>query len=510
MSLTPQIQQAPLPGLVFDRGQGHQYRPLTSPSGDFYWKPNLMTVVRRCADLAYFLPSAEFSDAGAKVTFTRFSGNEELLTKTVGLDEPGVKMPESTYAKLQDALAKFKAMANDPGLTPDESRFVTEFRLPDRQQFPAAYRVLKTNWYSSDRLFVLWGLEPGNAGGVPVIKILAGAGNAPSTRPNSNGGLGDAGAKPGASTGSSSGQSSPPPSPGAGATRSNGSAAAALGAGLGAGAFGGGVGNGNGSGGAAGGGYGVGDGTTVVTHGRSRWRGCLWLLLPLLLLLLLVLLLSQCAPTSCSDGAVVAPDQKEKTPKHTEPVPSQPPYKPTPTPPSPPDVPPIKPEGPYKEKWWREEVVPEEKKARSGKFVPLPKRTPVAPGAFEVYIHRPTELIQRPRAVGVHLGLRYHGEGQIKNVTWTLSDGVKEQGEFLDELVPFNGDLVASTEIDVAYTYVDANGVEREDGFSFRYVLEGAVTFKEQIGEAEDKRTPAEKEKAREAEKGDKAKKEII
>lgn len=134
----------------------------------------------------------------------------------------------------------------------------------------------------------------------------------------------------------------------------------------------------------------------------------------------------------------------------------------------------------------------------------------MAPGAFEVYIHRPTELIQRPRAVGVHLGLRYHGEGQIKNVTWTLSDGVKEQGEFLDELVPFNGDLVASTEIDVAYTYVDANGVEREDGFSFRYVLEGAVTFKEQIGEAEDKRTPAEKEKAREAEKGDKAKKEII
>jgi hypothetical protein len=510
MSLTPQIQQAPLPGLVFDRGQGHQFRPLTSPSGDFYWKPNLMAVVRRCVDLAYFLPSAEFSDAGAKVTFTRFSGNEELLTKTVGLDESGVKMPESTYAKLQDALAKFKAMANDPGLTPDESRFVTEFKLPDRHQFPGAYRILKTSWYTSDRLFVLWGLEPSSNGGVPVIKILAGAGNAPSTRPNSNGGLGDAGAKPSASTGSSSGQSSPPPSPGAGATRSNGSAAAAMGAGLGAGALGGGVGNGIGSGGAVGGGYGAGDGATVVTHGRSRWRGCLWLLLPLLLLLLLILLLSQCAPTSCSDGAVVATDHKEENPKHTEPLPSHPPYKPTPAPPSPPYVPPHKTEEPTKPKWWREEVVPEEKKARSGQIAPLPKRTPMAPGAFEVYIHRPTELIQRPRAVGVHLGLRYHGEGQIKNVTWTLSDGVKEQGEFLDELVPFNGDLVASTEIDVAYTYVDANGVEREDGFSFRYVLEGAVTFKEQIGEAEDKRTPAEKEKAREAEKGDKAKKEII
>lgn len=505
MALVPEIQRSPVAGLVFDRNLGHQFKALTSPSGEFYWKPHLMALIRRCPNLAYFLPSAEFCDSGARVLFTRFSGNDELLTKTVGLDEPGVKLPESAYSKLQDALAEFKSMAGGPGLTPEESRFISEFRLPDRKQFPGAYRVLKTSWYSSDRLFVLWGLEPGNAGGVPVIKILAGAGNAPSTRPNGNGGLGDAGAKPGASTGSSSAQSSPPPSPGTGGTRSNGSAAAALGAGLGAGAFGGGVGNGAGSGGAAGGGYGVGDGTTVVTHGRSRWWGCLWLLLPLLLLLLLILLLSQCAPTSCSDGAVVTSYDKEEEKKKPEPVPLSPPYKPAPHPHSPPTVPPQKPEVPNKQKWWREEVVPEEKKARSGQLVPLPKRTPLAPGAFEVYIHKPTELIQRPRAVGVHLGLRYHGEGQIKNVTWTLADGVKEQGEFLDELVPFDGYLVASTEIDVAYTYTDANGVEREDGFSFRYSLEGAVTFKEQIGEAEDKRTPEEKEKGRKLEKASEA-----
>jgi hypothetical protein len=142
-----------------------------------------MAVVRRCQDLTYFLPSAEFSDAGSRVLFTRFSGNDELLTKTVGLDEQGIKMPESTYAKLQEALAKFKSMAGDAGLTPDESRFIAEFRLPDRNQFPGAYRILKTSWYSADRLFVLWGLEPGNERGTPVIKILAGAGNAPSTRP---------------------------------------------------------------------------------------------------------------------------------------------------------------------------------------------------------------------------------------------------------------------------------------------------------------------------------------
>ena len=502
MGLAPQIQLTPVAGLVFDRSLGHQFKALTSPSGDYYWKPHLMALIRRCPNLAYFLPSAEFCDSGARVLFTRFSGNDELLTKTIGLDEPGVKLPESAYAKLQAALVEFKSMAGAPGLTPEESRFISDFRLPDRQQFPGAYRVLKTKWYASDRLFVLWGLEPGNAGGVPVIKILAGAGNAPSTRPNGNGGLGDAGAKPGASTGSSSAQSSPPPAPGTGGTRSNGSVAAALGAGLGtglgAGVIASGVGNGIRSGGAGGGGYGVGNGTMVVTHGRSRWWGCLWLLLPLLLLLLLVLLLSQCAPTSCSDGAVVTPDRKENKP---EPVPDTPPYKPTPTPPSAPYVPPHKPEEPTKPKWWREEVMPEEKKARAGQIIPLPKRTPLAPGAFEVYIHKPTELIQRPRAVGVHLGLRYHGEGRIKNVTWTLADGVKEQGEFLDELVPFDGYLVASTEIDVAYTYVDANGVEREDGFSFRYSLEGAVTFKEQIGEAEDKRTPEEKEKARKLEK---------
>lgn len=510
MALSPEIQRSPVAGLLFDRSRGHQFKALTSPSGDYYWKPHLMALLRRCPNLAYFLPSAEFSDSGGRVLFTRFSGSDELLSQTVGLEEPGVKLPESAYAKLQDALTEFKAMAGGPGLTPEESRFISDFRLPDRQQFPGAYRVLKTKWYSSDRLFVLWGLEPGNAGGVPVIKILAGAGNAPSTRPNTGGSANDAGVKPGANTGSTSGQSLSPSAAGAGGAGSNGSAGAALGAGLADGAMGGGSGNGVGSGISSGRGYGAAAGAPVATHGRRRWWGCLWLLLPLLLLLLLILLLSQCAPTSCSDGTVVATDHKDESHKKTEPTPNPSPYKPKPHYPSPPHVPPHKSEEPTKPKWWREEVVPEEKRARSGQIVPLPKRTPLAPGSFEVYIHAPTELIQRPRAVGVHLGLRYLGEGQIKNVTWTLADGVKEQGEFLDELVPFNGDLVASTEIDVAYTYVDANGVEREDGFSFRYVLVGAVTFKEQIGEAEDKRSPEEKEKAREAEKGAQDKKQII
>jgi hypothetical protein len=98
----------------------------------------------------------------------------------------------------------------------------------------------------------------------------------------------------------------------------------------------------------------------------------------------------------------------------------------------------------------------------------------------------------------------------VKEVTWTLSDGVKEQGEFLDELVPFDRDLVASTEIDVTYIYVDANGVEKEDGFSFRYVLEGKVTFSERITTPEDKRTPAQKEAEREGEKKKKDAKDSI
>ena len=492
MSLSPQIQQAPVPGLVFDRGQGHQFRPLTSPSGDFYWKPNLMAVVRRCADLAYFLPGAEFSDAGCRVVYTRYSGNDELLTKTVGLDEPGVKMPESSYNKLMDALAKFKAMANDAGLTPDEARFITEFKLPDRHQFPGAYRILKTSWYTSDRLFVLWGLEPSSTGGVPVIKILAGAGNAPSTRQTGERkGENDQGAKP---NGSSTVPpvipvpgGLPPKSPaadqGAGSTRgpvpvgnSPGSGMGSGSAALGAAAL------------AAGG---IGHGGTVVTEGgwRSRgcWRGCLWLLLFAFLLFLLLLLLSQCTPTGCSDDNKRPEKMTDVAPPHN----------------------PSHSEKKAKE-WWQEEAQTEEKKARSGLVTPLEKRKPIAPGKFEVYVHKPAELLQRPPAVGLHLGLRYHGEGQVKGVTWTLSDGVKEQGEFLDELVPFDRDLVASTEIDVTYVYVDANGVEKEDGFSFRYVLEGKVTFSERITAPEDNRTPAQKEAVREGEKKKKEAKDSI
>jgi hypothetical protein len=488
MSLSPQIQQAPVPGLVFDRAQGHQFRPLTSPSGEFYWKPNLMAVVRRCADLAYFLPGAEFSDAGCRVVYTRYSGNDELLTKTVGLDEPGVKMPESTYNKLMDALAKFKAMANDAGLTPDESRFITDFKLPDRHQFPGAYRILKTSWYTSDRLFVLWGLEPSSTGGVPVIKILAGAGNAPSTRQaGERKGENDQGAKPNGSSivppvipvpGGL-----PPKSPagdqGSGPTR--GAVPAGIAPGSGAG----------GAGAAALGAGGIGHGGTVVTEeGWSRrgcWRGCLWLLLFAFLLFLLLLLLSQCTPTGCSD------DHTPALKVASDEVPGKPSDRVNKT-----------------QEWWQQETQTEEKKAKSGQVTPLEKRKPIAPGKFEVYVHKPAELLQRPPAVGLHLGLRYHGEGQVKEVTWTLSDGVKEQGEFLDELVPFDRDLVASTEIDVTYTYVDANGVEKEDGFSFRYVLEGKVTFSERITTPEDKRTPAQKEAEREGEKKKKDAKDSI
>lgn len=502
MALTPEIQRTPVAGLLFDRSLGHQFKVLTSPSGDYYWKPHLMALLRRCPNLAYFLPGAEFSDSGSKVLFTRFSGNDELLTKTVGLDEPGVKLPESAYSKLQGALAEFKASAGDAGLTPEESRFIAEFRLPDRQQFPGAYRVLKTKWYSSDRLFVLWGLEPGNAGGVPVIKILPGAGNAPSSRPSNGSSASDTSGKPGGVSGASANQplSSSSSAAAGGAGADVRSAAMAAGAGLAAGLAGGSSGSGAGQGGGAGRGFGTAQDTAFFAYGRRRWRGCLWVLLPLLLLLLLILLLSQCAPTSCSDGAVVAADHEEAKPNKPDPVPH-----PSPNPPKSPDLPPLKPEAPRKQKWWREEVVPEEKKPRSVQIVPLPRRTPVAPGAFEVYILKPADLIQRPPAAEVHLGLRYHGEGRVKDVTWTLTDGNAQKGEFLDEVVPFNGELVASMEVDVSFVYVDSDGSEREDGFSFRYVLEGEVTFKERVGSSADKRSPAEKEAARQAEQAAKA-----
>ena len=427
-----------------------------------------MAVVRRCQDLTYFLPSAEFSDAGSRVLFTRFSGDDELLTKTVGLDEQGVKMPESTYAKLQEALAKFKAMANDAGLTPDESRFISEFKLPDRHQFPAAFRILKTSWYTSDRLFVLWGLEPSSTGGVPVIKILAGAGNAPSTRPQGERpGEREVGGKP-------AGPVSPPavvpvpngiPPKSPGSDSSSASVPVAVPVGSGSGPY-------SGSSGVGGAAFGNG-GSVVVNDRWRRWRGCLWLLLPLLLLLLLLLLLSQCSPTSCT-GQV--PDRKD-VPNGTEPP-----------------------------KWWQEEGASKDKGKFSDRIDPLPKRVPVAPGRFEVYIHKPTELIQRPPAAEIHLGLRYHGTGKLKDITWTLSDGAKEEGEFLDELVPFDSSIKASTEIDVIFTYVDGDGVEhKNDGFSFRYTVEGKISFKEQIGGAEDKRTPAQKEAERKVESAKKA-----
>lgn len=461
-----------------------------------------MAVVRRCQDLTYFLPSAEFSDAGSRVLFTRFSGNDELLTKTVGLDEQGVKMPESTYAKLQEALAKFKSMAGDAGLTPDESRFIAEFRLPDRNQFPGAYRILKTSWYSADRLFVLWGLEPGNERGTPVIKILAGAGNAPSTRPQGERpGEREVGGKP-------AGPVIPPPVlpvPDGRPPKSPGSDPSAA-SGLGAVPVGSGSASQPGSSGVGGSAFGNG-GPVVVNDRWRRWRGCLWLLLPLLLLLLLLLLLSQCSPTSCTGPM---PDRDEEVlrdiPRYRDTVPPiDPPPAPRPVPqPSPkgPDVP----NGTEPPKWWQEEGASKDKGKFSDRIDPLPKRVPMAPGQFEVYIHKPTELIQRPPAAEIHLGLRYHGAGKLKDVTWTLSDGAKEEGEFLDELVPFDSSIKASTEIDVTFTYVDADGVERKnDGFSFRYTVEGKISFKEQIGGAEDKRTPAQKEAERKVESAKKA-----
>ena len=461
-----------------------------------------MAVVRRCQDLTYFLPSAEFSDAGSRVLFTRFSGNDELLTKTVGLDEQGVKMPESTYAKLQEALAKFKSMAGDAGLTPDESRFIAEFRLPDRNQFPGAYRILKTSWYSTDRLFVLWGLEPGNERGTPVIKILAGAGNAPSTRPQGERpGEREVGGKP-------AGPVIPPPVlpvPDGRPPKSPGSDPSAA-SGLGAVPVGSGAASHSGSSGVGASGFGNG-GPVVVNDRWRRWRGCLWLLLPLLLLLLLLLLLSQCSPTSCTGPM---PDRDEEVlrdvPRYRDTVPPiDPPPAPRPVPqPSPkgPDVP----NGTEPPKWWQEEGASKDKGKFSDRIDPLPKRVPMAPGQFEVYIHKPTELIQRPPAAEIHLGLRYHGAGKLKDVTWTLSDGAKEEGEFLDELVPFDSSIKASTEIDVTFTYVDGDGVEhKNDGFSFRYTVEGKISFKEQIGGAEDKRTPAQKEAERKVESAKKA-----
>ena len=496
MTLSPEIQRSPVAGLLFDRNLGHQFKALTSPSGDYYWKPHLMALLRRCPNLAYFLPNAEFSDSGGRVLFTRFSGNDELLSLTVGLEDPGVKLPESAHAKLQDALTEFKAMAAGPGLTPEESRFISEFRLPDRQQFPGAYRVLKTKWFSSDRLFVLWGLEPGNAGGVPVIKILAGSGNAPSTRPQGERpGEREVGGKP-------AGPVIPPPIlpvPDGRPPKSPGSDAGSS-SGLGAVPVGSGAASHSGSSGVGGSGFGNG-GAVVVNDRWRRWRGCLWLLLPLLLLLLLLLLLSQCSPTSCSGHA---PDRHEEVFRDVpRPGDAVPPLVP---PPDPRPVPQPSPKGPDAPKWWQEDAAPRDKGKFSDRIDPLPKRVPAAPGRFEVYIHKPTELIQRPPAAEIHLGLRYHGAGKLKDVTWTLSDGAKEEGEFLDELVPFDSSIKASTEIDVTFTYVDADGVEhKNDGFSFRYTVEGKISFKEQIGGAEDKRTPAQKEAERKVESAKKA-----
>lgn len=501
MSLSPRIQQSPVPGLVFDRNLDHQFKALTSPAGDYYWKPHLMAVIRRCPEFAYFLPTAEFSDAGSRVLFTRFSGNDELLTKTVGLDEQGVKMPESTYAKLKEALTKFKSMAGDSGLTPDESRFIAEFRLPDRNQFPGAYRILKTSWYASDRLFVLWGLEPGNERGTPVIKILAGAGNAPSSRQTGERkGDNEQGAKSNGST------NIPPviPVPG-GLPPKSPSSDAGSSSSLGTIPVGSGTASGTGSIGAGGSGFGNG-GAVVVNDRWRRWRGCLWLLLPLLLLLLLLLLISQCSPTSCSGGDTVG---RGKFDERESPEPDRPIYRPKPPDLPKPYVPPVPPSPPRAEtpKWWQEDEAAKDKAKIPDRIDPLPgKRVPVAPGRFEVYIHKPTDLIQRPPAAEVHLGLRYHGAGRLKDVTWTLSDGAKEEGEFLDELVPFDSSIKASTEIDVTFTYVDVDGVEhKNDGFSFRYTLEGKISFKEQIGGTEDKRTPAEKEAERKVESAKKA-----
>lgn len=463
-----------------------------------------MAVIRRCPELAYFLPTAEFSDAGSRVLFTRFSGNDELLTKTVGFDEQGVKMPESTYAKLQEALAKFKSMAGDSGLTPDEARFVAEFRLPDRHQFPGAYRILKTKWYSCDRLFVLWGLESGNSGGIPVIKILAGAGNAPSTRPTLKGGEGvdpkpkTKGVMPLAVPASSA-------TPPGGISDEHGSRPNRESTSAGSSTSG----NGSsvvGSGGS--GEFGVGGGPVFAKRGRSCWRGCLWLLFLLFLLLVLLFLLSTCAPTYCTDHTSrlaenylpqeVIPNtpSSESLPKSNTPVPAPPPS----------DVQKFAPKQTEPPKWWKSELGKEKIHPRDI-ITPLPGHEPAAPGKFEVYIRQETTLTQRPPTAEIHLGLRYHGQGAIKEITWILDDGAKKEGEFLDEAVPFSAKLSASTEIDVTFTYVDEAGVEHQkDGFTFRYELNGRISFEEEFKDSDEKRTPSEKDAERKMETAKKAK----
>jgi hypothetical protein len=95
-------------------------------------------------------------------------------------------------------------MANDETLSPDEARFIDEFKLPDRHRFPGAYRILKTNWYSADRLFVLWGLEPSANEAMPVIKLLAGPAGSPLPDQPSAGPMGGGGGAGSSGLGASS------------------------------------------------------------------------------------------------------------------------------------------------------------------------------------------------------------------------------------------------------------------------------------------------------------------
>ncbi len=483
MSLFPGVQTGASPGLFFDRKEGHQFRALTSHGGGYYWKPNFMAVIRRCPELARFLPSAEFTDSANRVFFTRYQGEEELLTKTVALSEQGVELPEADYKELQDALAKFKEMAADPALTPDESRFVTDFRLPDRVQFPGAYRVLRTPWYSRNRLFVLWGLEPAGDRSTPVIKILpqTGATSAQSSP-----------AVVAAIKGQEDRHELPPP---AEVPDSDGPSPPSVPV------------------------------SEAGQSDRSRLIGCLWILLSLLLLVLIILLLSECAPASCEDRSVPkqepmrkvpgpqAPpgDPESPQPKYApgNPEPKKPelePYRPSvPKPiPSPSRPERLEPETPAPPKWWKAPApLPGPQKAPD-RIIPIPDKAPKSPGIFEVYIRKDTTLIQKPPAAEIHLGLRLHGAGRIKDVTWILEDGTRHTGEQLDELVPFNNALSASTEIDVAFTYVDETGEEhKDDGFSFRYLLQGRISFEEEITDSPDKRTPEQKdiERKKESEK---------
>jgi len=497
--LKPLLQKNP-PGLVFDRALGHDFKPCLTSSGQMFWASHLMALIRRCPELAIFLPAAEFTNGGGKVIFSRYSGDEELLSQTVALGEGGATMPEAAFQKLQAGLAKFKELATQPGLNPDEARFIQEFKLPDSNGFPSAYRILKAPWYTSDRIFVLWGLEPSTAAETPVIKIVAadrrGEQSAAPPRPTgAPGGLlgGVLGALRTASSSTASrGTSTSDSRPGTTANDTN--------------------------------------------SGRSRWAGCLRSLLVLLLLLLLLFALAQCV-SSCSDGqsnglGVSSVDSGGPSQRQNPPAPDNPPPaplpdrekplpspapapgpdqtpKPEPKPEDPKPVPlPYKPPVPHDPAppWWKPLPQPQNRGGPYRIFPDPSKPDPRAPGQFEVYIVKPAELIQRPPAADVHLGLRYNGPGSVSDIIWHLPDGTAQKGPTLDELVPFDRNLTAASEIWISFTWIDENGTAHpNDGFGFWYVMEGEIKFKERIEANPDSLTPDQRKMEQEKDAAKKA-----